>query len=174
MLRGGSRTAATSKIERFVIIVNDFQLLIITAKHSIFDVTAVLDPHQSYIFIVKQRFASRFGGYQQSIKRVGCLKTKSLRNLQLMVCILYQHCGLVEFYILLCVTRIMDKVRESQATQQCVISFCNIIVWSAVFVFFINRCLIIRALFQIDCQFDYELPLWHEFFSINQCFLNTK
>ena len=53
MLRGGSRTAATSKIERFVIIVNDFQLLTITAKHSIFDVAAVLDPHQSYIFIVK-------------------------------------------------------------------------------------------------------------------------
>ena len=42
--RGGSRTAATSKIELFVIIVNGFQPLTIITKCSILDVAAVLDP----------------------------------------------------------------------------------------------------------------------------------
>ena len=41
---GGSRTAATSKMERFVIIVNGFQPLTIITKRSILDVAAVLDP----------------------------------------------------------------------------------------------------------------------------------
>ena len=41
--RGGSRTAATSKIERFVIIVNGFQPFNIITKHSILDVAAVPD-----------------------------------------------------------------------------------------------------------------------------------
>ena len=44
ILRGGSRTAATSKMERFVIIVNGFQPLTIITKRSILDVAAVLDP----------------------------------------------------------------------------------------------------------------------------------
>ena len=44
MCRGGSRTAATAKMERFVIIVNGFQPLTIISKHSILDVAAVLDP----------------------------------------------------------------------------------------------------------------------------------
>ena len=43
-LRGGSRTAAISKMERFVIKVNGFQPLTIIAKRSILDVAAVLDP----------------------------------------------------------------------------------------------------------------------------------
>ena len=42
--RGGSRTAATSKIELFVIIVNGFQALTIITKCYILDVAAVLDP----------------------------------------------------------------------------------------------------------------------------------
>ena len=42
--RGGSRAAATSKMERFVIIVNGFHLLTIITKRSILDVEAVLDP----------------------------------------------------------------------------------------------------------------------------------
>ena len=42
--RGGSRTAATSKMECLVIIVNGFQPLTIITKHSILDVAAVLDP----------------------------------------------------------------------------------------------------------------------------------
>ena len=41
--RGGSRTAATSKMGRFVIIVNGFQPLTIITKRSILDVAAVLD-----------------------------------------------------------------------------------------------------------------------------------
>ena len=48
--RGGSRTAATSKMERFVIIVNGFQPLTIITKRSILDVAAVLDPPLVAIF----------------------------------------------------------------------------------------------------------------------------
>ena len=44
MIRGGSRTIATSKMERFGIIVNDFQPLTIMTKRSILDVAAVIDP----------------------------------------------------------------------------------------------------------------------------------
>ena len=44
IIRGGFRAAATSKMEPFVIIVNDFHKLTIITKHSIFDVAAVLDP----------------------------------------------------------------------------------------------------------------------------------
>ena len=44
MLRGGSRTPATSKMERFVMIVNGFQPLTIITKHSILDAAAILDP----------------------------------------------------------------------------------------------------------------------------------
>ena len=44
VIRGGSRTAAISKMERFVIIVNGFQTLTIITKRSILDVAAVLDP----------------------------------------------------------------------------------------------------------------------------------
>ena len=42
--RGGSRVAATTKMERFVIIFNGIQPLTIITKHSILDVVAVLDP----------------------------------------------------------------------------------------------------------------------------------
>ena len=41
--RGGSRAAATSNMERFVIIVNGWKPLIITTKRSILDVTVALD-----------------------------------------------------------------------------------------------------------------------------------
>ena len=44
IFRGGSRAAATSKMECFVIIVNGFQPLTIITKRSILDVAAVLDP----------------------------------------------------------------------------------------------------------------------------------
>ena len=44
-VRGGLRTAATSKMNHFVIIVNGWKLLIIITKCStILDVAAVLDP----------------------------------------------------------------------------------------------------------------------------------
>ena len=53
--RSGSRTAATSKMELFVIIINGFQPLTIITKRSILDVAAVLDPPLTYIlrFCVK-------------------------------------------------------------------------------------------------------------------------
>ena len=43
-IRDGSRTAATSKIERFVIIVNGWKPLTIITKRSILDVAVALDP----------------------------------------------------------------------------------------------------------------------------------
>ena len=43
MARGGSRAAARSKMERFVIIVNVFQPLTIITKRSILDLAAALD-----------------------------------------------------------------------------------------------------------------------------------
>ena len=42
--RRGSRAAATSKMERFVIIVKDWKPLTIITKRSILDAAAVLDP----------------------------------------------------------------------------------------------------------------------------------
>ena len=42
--RGGSRAAATSKMERSVIIFNGWKPLTITTKHFILDVVAALDP----------------------------------------------------------------------------------------------------------------------------------
>ena len=44
MIRGGSRAAATSKMEYFVIIVNGFQPLTLITKYSILDFAAALDP----------------------------------------------------------------------------------------------------------------------------------
>ena len=45
IIRGGSRTAVASKVDRFVIIVNVWKLLTIITKRSILDVAAVLVPH---------------------------------------------------------------------------------------------------------------------------------
>ena len=46
---GGFRAAATSKMERFVIIVNGWKPLTIVTKHSILDVPAALDPRVGVI-----------------------------------------------------------------------------------------------------------------------------
>ena len=48
-IRSGSRTAATSKMEHFVIIVNGWKPLTIITESSILDVAAVLDPPLSII-----------------------------------------------------------------------------------------------------------------------------
>ena len=48
MTKGGSRIAATSKVERFVIIVNGWKPLTIITKHSILAVAAALDPPLIY------------------------------------------------------------------------------------------------------------------------------
>ena len=44
LTRSGSRTAATSKVDLFVIIVNGWKPLTIITKSSTLDVAAVLDP----------------------------------------------------------------------------------------------------------------------------------
>ena len=49
ILRGGSRAAATSKMEHFVIIVNGFQPLTIITKRSILDVAAALDTNSQNV-----------------------------------------------------------------------------------------------------------------------------
>ena len=49
--RGGSRTAATSKMKLFVIVVNGFQPLAIITKSSILDFGTVLDPPLTRLFL---------------------------------------------------------------------------------------------------------------------------
>ena len=49
-IRGRFRAAATSKMERFVIIVNGFQPLTVITKRSILDVAAVLGPPLGIFF----------------------------------------------------------------------------------------------------------------------------
>ena len=56
LFRVGSRTASTSKMEHFVIIVNGWKSLTIITKSSILDVAAVLDPplllsHESLVYV---------------------------------------------------------------------------------------------------------------------------
>ena len=50
--QGGSRTAVTSKMELFVIIVNGFQSLTIITKCSSLNVAAVLDPLLTIIIFI--------------------------------------------------------------------------------------------------------------------------
>ena len=57
--RDGSRTAATSKIELFVIIVNDFQPLTIITKCSILDVEAVLDSPLESVDYLRGAYSQR-------------------------------------------------------------------------------------------------------------------
>ena len=55
--RGGYRAAGTSKMERFVIIVNGFQPLIIITKCSILDVAVALDPPLYILHCVFKTFS---------------------------------------------------------------------------------------------------------------------
>ena len=55
MSRCGSRAAATSKMECFVITFNGFQPLSIITKHSILDAAAALDPSLMSIFLESPR-----------------------------------------------------------------------------------------------------------------------
>ena len=58
VVRCGSRVAATSKMEHFVMIVNDFQPLTIITKPSSLDVAAALDPplikYIKYIILIEK------------------------------------------------------------------------------------------------------------------------
>ena len=68
MLRGGSRTAATSKMECFVIIVNGFQPFTIITKRSILDVAAVLDPPLMLRLLFHNRQAAGMSIFKVSLK----------------------------------------------------------------------------------------------------------
>ena len=83
-VRGGSRTTAASKMERFVIIVNGFQPLIIITKLSILDVAAILDlPLDSVLFcklsetvtIVHCKFSNSWYKFCQQVK---IIRTRNL------------------------------------------------------------------------------------------------
>ena len=50
--KGGSRIAASSKMEHFVIIVNGWKPLTIITKNSILDVAAVLDPPLVRVYVL--------------------------------------------------------------------------------------------------------------------------
>ena len=67
--RGGSRAAATSKMECFVIIINAWKPLTIITKHSILDVAAALDPPQRWLFKWGEFYVQRYFP-ESSVKRV--------------------------------------------------------------------------------------------------------
>ena len=71
--RSRSRTAATSKMELFVIIFNSFQLLTIITKCSVLDVAAVLDPP-----LIRKGI-----NYLNSVKKIVKKSSKPLRILKL-------------------------------------------------------------------------------------------
>ena len=60
-VRGGSRTAATSKMEHFVIIVNGWKPLTIIINSSILDVAAVLDPPLTVIIYLINLYKGDYG-----------------------------------------------------------------------------------------------------------------
>ena len=53
LIRGRSRTAATSKMEQFVILVNGWKPLTIITESSILDVAAVIDPLLLILYYLK-------------------------------------------------------------------------------------------------------------------------
>ena len=57
MVRDGSRAAAISKMEYFVIIVNGWRPLTIITKYSILDVAAALDPSLMIISLTRVMFS---------------------------------------------------------------------------------------------------------------------
>ena len=63
-IRGGSRAAATSKMECFVIIVNGWKPLTIITKRSILDVAAVLYPPLK----VNRKHVGDYCGFQSILK----------------------------------------------------------------------------------------------------------
>ena len=68
--RGGSRIAATSKMELLVITVNGFQPLTIITKCSILDVAAVLDPPLNYVVTITQKHSEMFLDTQEHLKNI--------------------------------------------------------------------------------------------------------
>ena len=79
--RGGSRAAATSKMERFVIIVNGWKPLTIIAKHSILDVAAVLDPPLICYFSFDFFFVLLIPALSKFLKDVKVIKEAGINNI---------------------------------------------------------------------------------------------
>ena len=77
-VRDGSRTTATSKMERFVVIISGLKPLTIITKHSILDVAAVLDPPLNGIILTPfiSKFLRKSNNYVISIGRFYYLKGK--------------------------------------------------------------------------------------------------
>ena len=76
--RGGSRIAATSKMERCVIIVNGFQPLTIITKHSILDVAAALDPSLPKLHFILE-YQDAFQVFDKDAN--GYITTKEVKSL---------------------------------------------------------------------------------------------
>ena len=79
VLRSGSRAAATSKMERFVIIVNGWKLLTIITKRSILDVAAALDPLLVLYCVrnLKQRNKVKFDTLMETVEASSVEKNSS-------------------------------------------------------------------------------------------------
>ena len=74
LIRGGSRAAATSKMECFVITFNGFQSLTIITKHPILEVAAAPDPPlTAHIWLSTMSFLKRF--YRMAALKDVCRKT---------------------------------------------------------------------------------------------------
>ena len=79
--RGGSRAAATSKIECFVIIVNGFQPLSIITKRSILDVAVALYPSLNLHFLGKNTFVlMTLGLLTKRLVKQWCIELNSRIN----------------------------------------------------------------------------------------------
>ena len=70
--RGGSKTAATSKMEHFVVIVNGFQLLTIITTCSILDVAVDPDPPPASCLFLKKSAVTLIYNIKVSIKLASC------------------------------------------------------------------------------------------------------
>ena len=70
--RSVSRTAAASKVELFVMIVNGFHPLIIITKSSILDVAAVLDPCLNLLNEVRSNISVSW--VKETLQKVICSK----------------------------------------------------------------------------------------------------
>ena len=67
MFRGGSRAAATSKLECFVIIVNGWKPLTIIAKRSILDAAAAVDPPLMLTRVTNMQWRRRHENVKKSL-----------------------------------------------------------------------------------------------------------
>ena len=84
--RGGPRTAATSKMEWFVIIVNGWRPLTIITKRSILDAAAVLDQPLCLILKInlffKRRKIKRFSHFFQIVRSITFDETRHCKSFQ--------------------------------------------------------------------------------------------